>query len=376
MVLASSPGQAIAVTTIAVLVALATVGCDHIAILATATPDAEVVRAVTIRQENGLRTDRAYVEAVQRDAQSVQRLGISVTPAEAAELDERQLRTAVEARQAAGLLADEAWVREVLIDKRSVDRLGGLLVSPEEAAALDRRIAAASDLAGTLEAYGAALPEVWGGLYLEPDGTIVVQFAGDVPEHEAVVRALAGLAPVVVREVDWSIAALSRFREVVTTPSFEAWLGENDISLEGVGTQVAMNKVALEVSVDHPRRDVEELVKRHLGAHGWLEVTVRVVAGGELPKGELEVTVRDEQDRPIVEAICLLTTDLDGAVPAGLEARDIDPLGRCLWTGQDRVGATSYVVEVWRRYEDDFIGSVRVTVRAGALVRDTIRAGG
>jgi hypothetical protein len=347
-------------------------------VMPMASPSEAVSRAIAIREQHGLQTNRVFVEATEADPRSVGRFGIPVTPVEAAEIDARQLREAIAQRTPLGLLNEEAWVRRVLADPTAVERQDGLLVSREEAFQLERRAVAATDVAVAVEAYGAEHADDWGGIYLESSGAMVVPFVDHVVEHEAAIRGLVGNAGITVkvRQARWSWAELVAFREGVSTPEFEAWLASENISPEGAGLVPPSNKVKLDVAITDDRKGVPELIIGHLGADTWLEVAVESVPGKALPKGALEVFVVDGQGRPITDGACYLAADLDGALPAGTEVYELDSQGRCRWAGNAQIGATGYRVEVWRRYEVGFIGSGRVTVRDGEMERLVIRSAG
>jgi hypothetical protein len=321
-----------------------------------------------------MRSDREWVEAIEVDPSSMVRLGIKVSPAEAATIDDRALTDAIADREALGMRSDEAWVRQVIASSSSVPRLGGLLVSPEEAAAIDLAIDASRDLPTVLDAYAAEHSDEWAGWYLD-DGHAVVLVAGDVAAHDAAIRALLagrGMA-VTVREARWSLRELGSFRDQIWSPDVQAWFEGEGISLEGVGSPTDLNRVTMEVATARPRRGIEKEIVDHLDAADWLAVTARVdPALGPLP-GELVVDVVDRAGRPVTEGLCALKPDLPNVLPAGTEIDHLDAHGRCRWEGVLSLPATGYRVEVWQAYQDGLLGFGRAVVEAGGQGRLTIQ---
>jgi hypothetical protein len=364
--------------TIVLSLAIAACGAVPLPSVATPPPAPAIADAISVRSQHGLRADRAWVEAVEADPASVERLGIKVSPKEAAELDDRELRQAIEARKALGLVADEAWVRGVLAAPDSVVRLGGLLVTPAEADALDRAVDVSRDVAGALEAYGAEHPDEWGGMYLDETFHPIALVTGHVDEHEAAIRALLSATgiPVELRQVRWSVRELLAFRDRILTPAVEAWLAREQISMEGLGWSPKQNHVRLEVSIDDPRPHVEALILDHLDATDWLEVTVRLDLAANLPRtGRLVVRVVDQAGRPVTDGYCGLSPDVPGANLAGDEVRDLDREGRCEWSDHP-IAVTGYRVEVWRAYQRGFLGAGHIQVLPDVVTRLTIRAAG
>lgn len=74
--------------------------------------------------------------------------------------------------------------------------------------------------------------------------------------------------------------------------------------------------------------------------------------------GALEVTVFDSSGRPVVGVTCELVPDVPGAGGDEL-GRESEGTGTCSW---DRTHATTYRLDIWRRFRQDLVGSQRVSV--------------
>jgi hypothetical protein len=342
-------------------------------LLATPAPHPAIAEAIDTREARGLRSDRAWVEAVASDPASVERWGIRVTLEEAATIDAAEVRYAIGQRERLGLRADEDWVREVVADPRSVERMG-IAMSPDEAAIIDRKIDAAEHVIATVNAYRAEHAEEWAGRYLDDAGQVHVLVTGHALEHERALEDLfAGLVDLAVDEVRWTSAELERMVRRVKDPEFHRWLERRGISIEAYGTAEWANRVDIEVRVESTDRDIAGLIIEHLGAEDWLLVEVDEVEPPiELPLGGLTVSVVDQHGAPLTDALLSLhpaqNVQYEDERSAFFTIDERTP-GVARWTA---IPATSYTVEVWRGYQSGFLGSGHVVVTAGGEAAITI----
>ena len=333
-----------------------------------------------MRENNGLRADPAWVEQVEVDSLSLVRLGIRVTAGEAKTLDDRAVRWAAEQRRRLGLRADEPYVREVNAAATSETRLGGLRVTPSEAALIDRRTVEATEQAGVLAEYGAQHADEWGGLYFDDAGALHIVVTDHAADHRAAAEALLfDQVPVTVHLARWSQQELQAFREELAVDAdLRQWLLDRGLRVTGLGIVVPENRVRLEVAASAGEEEVASRVLRHLDRPAWLLVAVVPAAppfeGGT---GRLVVTVVDHAGRPVEDAVVVIKADVESA-PIGNGQTpfcDLEPEegGVCRWS---EVGATGYVIQVWRAYQQGFLGMGYAVVPDGGEAQVTVVAAG
>ena len=323
--------------------------------------DPEVARSIDARHGAGLRYDRAWVEAVIADPDSVVWNGIRVSPDEAALMQTRRVREAMDVRAGVGLPADEATVRALLADPTTVMRQGVIPLSPAEAKAWDARAATSTTLIPALMAYGTEHPEDWGDVFVEDDGAVVVSFSSHLDAHRRAVEALLvpGSVAVEVRQVRWPIAALDPITEQIGRDL--AWFDREGIQLWGDGVSPKDNLVVVEDTTPKPRDGIEDLIIEHFDARGKMRVDATVRRPLNIGRGTLTVTVVDVTGRPVPEVWCVLDPDVPGAAGESTGITS-DEHGVCHW---DPIGATGFGVEIWRGYEWGFLGAGRVVVARG-----------
>jgi hypothetical protein len=338
-------------------------------------PDIE--RAILVRQSLGLRSDPEWVTNVANDPTAVRRDGINVTVAEAFDLDERRLRKEVALRTQLGLVDDPIYVRGVLADPTSVTRNVGvpILMSPDEAAAWDRQVSSQANLREALDQYGEAHVGEWGGWYIPVDRPGAVALVTDhLDEHRVVLEALTGpdVGPVEVRQVEWTYSELVGFRGRVWRD--EKWFDKHGVRLIHAEEDKPSNRISVKVEVSHPdlAAGAIEAVLDHFDATGWMTVSAQVDPYEWLGVGTLVVNVVDQAGRPVAGMTCQIIPAAYGAAGDNT-ILDSDELGRCSWTGDFAVAATSFRVEVRRRLSDPIVGAGRVSVERGQQASITIR---
>lgn len=276
---------------------------------------------------------------------------------------------AIEFRQSAGLRSDELWVRTVEGDRTAVERYG-VLVTRAEAAELDARLRAQHEVGPAIVAYAESQPES-GGVFVESKtGTFIVSFTGDLERHrEAILRLFApGAATIEVRQVRWSTAELDANLVRIMSPAGQTWLEQRGATFRGLGSRVQENNVRLELAVPAPDPALVDDVVRRFAGVGWLDVVVDVEPALALPFGSLELRVVDDREEPLVEVICWLHSAVRGA---GGDIHDTDPTGTCAW---ERLHATQYRVETRTSIEGAVIAETTVTVLPHQTTRKTVIA--
>ncbi|MHB8892476.1 MAG: hypothetical protein ACYC65_10585 [Candidatus Limnocylindrales bacterium] len=351
-------------------------GCGSGAVpaLPTLPPSAVVAHAIEVRASIGLRADRAWVEAVESEPDSVVRQGIKVTPAEAADLDERFLEDQLEKRDWMGLSTDPAWVRSVIANPDAVTRGMDVLLAPEEAAAYDRRVAVEDDLKQALAYYSAQHRDEWAGSYRDGD-TIVTRFTGSLEEHRAALAALIDptFVTVEVQGAKWTLEALQANRNRLRDDY--GWFKAHGRIILSTDIDVPTNRVVLELELSAPDPDIAARLLVRYDASAWLTIRTSVDAAASLAFGRLTVMVVDGTGRPLVGLMCKVVPKIPGA--QGDNALSIaDEQGRCRWGEGSLLGATSYRVEVWRRLGVDLLGFGAVSVPANGEANLTITIAG
>jgi hypothetical protein len=321
---------------------------------------AELERSIAVRAANGLRADRDWVSSVIASPDSLVRWTVRVTPGEALEIDEREIAKAIQFRRSVGMIADPSWVRSLQANPFAQVRIG-IPMSAEEAAAFDDRIRTQLDVGPAIQAYGEQHGDEWAGLWIDPvTSGVVARFTGHLEEHRTAILALfaPGVAQVDVREARWSTRQLDAFNAQIWTPANLDWLERLGVKVLGGGSRVIENDVGIQVAVPAPNAKVAaQIIERFDGAD-WLNVEVSVDPSLTLGFGALTIKVVDSSGRPVVGVVCEVVPDVRGG-GGDDTVRDSDDGGTCSW---DRIHATGYRVDIWRRFRETLLGSARVTV--------------
>jgi hypothetical protein len=354
-----------------VVVVIVLAGCGAPA-FPTARPAivAEVDRSIPIREANGLRADRAWIETVVSAPDSVSRWDVLVSPEEAREIDDRLIGKAIEMRRSIGMLADEGWVRALQANPEAEVR-NGIPMSAEEAAAFDDRIHSQLDVAPAIVSYGEKHPDEWAGTYIDRvTGAVIVLFTGHAEAHRQALAALVapGVATVEVRQVRWSTAQLDDLNRPIWASTGQAWFKEIGVELRGGGASVIDNVVTVDVAVAAPDPGLAARIVEHFGGAEWLKVEVNVIPALALPFGTLQIEVLDMAGAPVTGVVCEVVGDVRGAGGDDI-SRDTNDAGLCRW---DVIHATGYDVQIWRTFRHDLLGTGRVVVPAKDTGRTTI----
>lgn len=164
-------------------------------------------------------------------------------------MDEDSLGLAQYQRSRLGFPTDTVTVAALLLDPQADDMFGVPLSVAEQADVLRRlRVQEALD---PVEAYGAARPETYGGIYIDQQagGEVVVSFTADVDQHAI---ALAELGPAEgrlrVRAVSWTEAELKALSDSL----YEDFLGpgSEDVGISSTRLDVRENAVVVGIQED------------------------------------------------------------------------------------------------------------------------------
>lgn len=268
-------------------------------------------------------------------------------------------------RAAFGLRSDEAWIQTVVMDPGSANELDIPLLPWELDQVVARNLAVA-DLVWPLETYGRLHADSFAGAF--SDGPVaVVAFTADVAARRAEVETILGdHAPVVVRQVRYSLVELDAFAARVTADS-EA-LASAGVELISANPNVQENTVALVYRGDE---GVEPSVFAHFGNPDWLTLTrtgARPWTGGV---GRLIVTIVDGSGQPAEAGITLLSAD--SRVTHEFLPRDVTGI-----YDVDQIEAIAWHVIVRSRDRggDEVATTITVQVPDGGTARARVVVGG
>jgi len=141
--------------------------------------------------------------AVATSASPQQTPPASLTPEPPAEVE-----TAIRIREAVGLRSDRDWVTAVQRDPQSVPSSLGILVTTAEFTQLEQQLHMPDDYSA-LVAYGIRHADQYGGMYIDQAvSALVMLFTGDIATHQAAIAALPRGAGVNVRPCTFTDAEL------------------------------------------------------------------------------------------------------------------------------------------------------------------------
>src|SRR4051794_27566812 len=155
---------------------------------------------------------------------------------------------AVALRRSYGLRTDLEWIGRVMADP-AADTSFGTAMTAQEVEELFARTARSEEIRGTMQAYGEAHRDEWGGLFVEQatGGTIVGLFTAHLENHRAALAATLR-SPVRwdVREVRWPERDLLALQERIVADA--SWLESIDSPFQAAGVDTVRNVVMVAVS--------------------------------------------------------------------------------------------------------------------------------
>lgn len=270
---------------------------------------------------------------------------------------------AISLREELGLRSDPGWVQAVAANP-DVNLDWGIPLLAFEAAELERRATGESEVVGVVQAYLAEHADVNGGVYIDQraGGVVTVLVTDDPAPHEAALRELAGAdARIAVRQVQWTEGELLEFQERIASEGDA--IAALPAFVTGTGVDVMGNRVTVDVSSAVP--DVGQRIAALVGAE---EGQLQVVSDGTglllLPTGRIEGRVI----APPGTDLTTLSPQFEADVPIG--ARDaigiaVEPDGTFTIEDLPPTGYRVYLLDL-SGLEPREAGETRVTVQPGA----------
>lgn len=186
-----------------------------------------------------------------------------------AEVLPAEIVDAIALRREFGLRSDEAWVRAVAANPDAVMDLGVPLL-PFERDDILNRAGGHDAVVEAIQEYAAEHPDVFGGLYIDraAGGIVTVMFTGDASIHEVALAELVGPGTFVVRQVRWSEAELRDLQDRLSAD--EAFFASLPARVSSVGVDIMENVAEINISSAVP--DAAQRIAARFGAEGQLRV--------------------------------------------------------------------------------------------------------
>jgi hypothetical protein len=276
------------------------------------------------------------------------------------------LLDAMRLREEFGLRADEAWVRAVAADPAAVLDYGVPML-PFERDLIDQRATGDDGVVSVVQAYLDDRPDVAGGLYIDQarGGIVTVLVTDDPGPHDAALRAQIGAAArIAVRQVRWTEAALTDLQERIS--SDQAFLASIPARMTVSSVDIIGNVVELSISSAAP--DAVARIQTHVGAEpGQLRIASDGTGLLLQPAGRI-----------VGHVIAPAGTDLEMLSPqyeADVDIGPRDAVGIAIADDGtfviDRLPPTGYTVTILQLGGDAAleVGRARVTVPPGGAAR-------
>ena len=183
-----------------------------------------------------------------------------------------------------GLRSDPAWVEAVEHDPAASARAFGVRLLPAELADLEGRARNANAVVPVVQAYGQQHVDVYGGSYIDQKhgGQVVVLVTDDpAPHRVALAQRLHPAANWAVRQVAFSQAMLEALHERINSDG--PWFEANGVALGSVATDVAGNQVELVFFSSDPFGG--DRIREHLAAGRMLNLVLDRNVVAQLPRG-------------------------------------------------------------------------------------------
>lgn len=267
-------------------------------------------------------------------------------------------------RESFGLRADRGWVLQVA-DDPAATMDAGIPLLPWELDRLGAAIQSTGPIIEVLTRYGQRFPDSFAGVIVEGQ-TVILLMADHVDGHRAVLeRVMRDPTRFDVREVRWSMKALTAFASTVEAE--RDWFDTVSVDL----VQAYPNaRGTVDVRILAPSDDVEPLVLSHFGAPPWMRVEWEGPPLWTGQRGTMIVTAIDENGDAVAGLRCLWIP-LDPSVDADTAlAYSTGDDGTCT---NEFLPVAAYEIELWTDGNDlvatgrgtvppDGIGRVRIVV--------------
>jgi len=197
---------------------------------------------------------------------------------------------AIHQREQFGLRSDRAWVEAVAADPRSRIELLDVPMLPAEEAELQAHQATVDLVAGFVHRYVAEHPEEFGGLFIDPVRHVVVtRWTAHADEHRlAILRELGRWAPLEARQGRWTERDLDGLLERISADW--DWMRGVGAAPLSAGVETMDGLVSLQISSANPVAPL--LILAHYGVGPDM---LRVDSDGTgirlLPRGTIRGTV-------------------------------------------------------------------------------------
>lgn len=197
-----------------------------------------------------------------------------------------------------GLRADVGYVRSVAGDPTASSADFGVPLLPDELRDLLRRVKESRDVAAKVREYGSALPEAFGGEFIDSQrGVVVALFLGDLSVHErGLHQILHPHARFEVRHATYTKVALEDLMRRLVDD--QAWLEDVGAQLREADLEVSLNRVTLLVG-GLPQGGLLQ-IHEHFGVDPkMLTVIVSESTLDQLPRGTVVGQIVDGEGNSI-----------------------------------------------------------------------------
>jgi hypothetical protein len=234
------------------------------------------------------------------------------------ETPEHAIAVAMQWRADNGLRADRAYVEAVARDPTAAKSPFGIPMLPAELAAFGARGRDTELVISIIDGYRGSDDE-YGGVYVDQArGVVVASFTRNVPQHEAVIRAkLSPTAKVEFRLVKFSYRELRELQDRVARDT--DWLAAVPAKLESLGVHPEDDALVFEVSSANP--NAPALIAAHYRLGDALRVTSDGTGAALIPRGMVRGRVVAADGRPVHDLDAMLGDRSD--IPGGCGGGDI-----------------------------------------------------
>jgi hypothetical protein len=219
---------------------------------------------------------------------------IAVSPAE--------LASWIRFRLVYGLRSDAEWALRVANDPNAVGQEFSVPLLPDEFDRVTQDSLTAESLYTPARRYGEQF-DTFAGAWLELPH-MVIAFTDGLTERRTEASSLFG-DRVIVKQARYSVFELKGFEDLVQAQS--DWLETIDVRAIDIGLDESDNNVLL--NYEAPNQAVEARIRERLGRPDWLRFDWAGPPPYTGPSGRLELTVVDEDGRPIPVSMTLRPRD-------------------------------------------------------------------
>lgn len=228
--------------------------------------------------------------------------------------DSPEFVEAVRFREGVGLRSDRSWIEMVQRNPLASSSQFGVPLMPMEIAELDRRARNVDEVAPVVQDYAQDHGATFAGLYVDHqvDGSVVALFVGDVADHEAALRArLHPTARLRLRQVQYSLAELEELSSRLA--SADDWFATAMIELRSSAIDIPTNTLNVLIFSLDPQAD--NRLRSRFGAPDMMTVDWDEDELARLPRGSLEGRVVNVSGLPLPPLEIEAVGDISHAEP-------------------------------------------------------------